>query len=320
MLKTIHDPGSGEAPGISVVVPVLDGGQGLAQLLAELRDQRVRAGAEWIVVDSGSRDGSVRRAISTGARVFGTTDFGHGRTRNEAIALARAPHVVLLTQDARPLGRDFLATLCRPLEDDDGLAGVWARQLPRPATDPLIKATLERWCPPGGDRRQRAFAPGEYEALTPMARATRCRFDNVASCVRRSVWRDHPFPDVPFGEDAAWAKRVMLAGYDLLYRPGAEVVHAHEAGPLAAYRRDRLAHALLASEFGLRTVRGPAELGLAWMTGWGSDLRDLRRADVGVYDKAAGLLRGAARRAGSLAGQLAGGHAGSTRSSSGTPP
>jgi rhamnosyltransferase len=311
MLEPIHEPGFDSPPGISVVVPVLDGGAGLTRLLARLSNQRAPDGVEIIVVDSGSRDRSVDRAVEAGARVFRTTAFGHGRTRNEALERACAPLIVLMTQDALPREADFLTTLCQPLVDDDTLAGTWARQLPKPGTDPLVEATLSRWCPSGEESRQRAFELGEYESMTPLARAVRCRFDNVASCVRRSVWREHPFPEVPFGEDTAWAKRVLLAGYDLLYSPRAEVFHAHESGPLTTFRRDHLAHALLASEFGLRTVRSPVGLGLAWLAGWHSDLRDL--GGVSTSGKAAGLLRGAARRAGALAGQYTGGRVGSRR-------
>ncbi len=310
MLETIHEPEVDATPGISVVIPVLDGGADLVRLFDELNAQEVPDGMEILVVDSGSRDGSVDHAIAAGARVFRTRSFGHGRTRNEAAALARAPLVVLMTQDAWPRTSQFLTTLAHPLVEDDRLAGAWARQVPRSGTDPLVKATLRRWCPPGEDRLQRALTRAAFDAMTPAERAACCRFDNVASCVRRAVWREHPFPDVPFGEDTAWAKRVLLAGHDLLYRAEAEVTHAHETGLTDTFRRDRLAHELLAREFGLRTVRGPAALGMAWIAGWGSDLRDLRTEGTGLVGTARGLARGSWRRIGSLTGQYAGGRAG----------
>ena len=102
----------------------------------------------------------------------------------------------------------------------------------------------------------------------------------------------------------------MLAGHDLLYAAGARVIHGHDGGLVAAYRRDRAAHAMLAAEFGLRTVPAPWRGTLAWLTGWGSDLRDLRERPVAPGAIPLCLLRGAVRRIGALAGQYVGGTAG----------
>lgn len=302
----------GANPRLSVVLPVLDGGDGLGRLLAALAEQQLRGGWELIAVDSGSRDGSLERLLGSPARIFVTPRqrFNHGATRNAAIAHSRAPYTVLLSQDAVPASPGFLEELVGPLELDPRLAGSYARQCAPPGADPLVVAALARWTPPGGDRRQAALVSRELESLPPPERARRCRFDNVASCVRRSTWRRIPFPDLPFGEDAAWARRALQAGHDLLYRGGTVVVHAHAGGPLEAFRRDRAAHAMLASEFGLRTVPGLVPGIAGWLTGWGSDLRDLRATGAGGPALVRGLLRGSVRRLGSVAGQYAGGRRG----------
>jgi len=312
VIRPLRDrPPGGAAPRVSVVIPVLDGGELLGRVLDALAEQRLAGPRELIAVDSGSRDGSLERLLSSPARVFVTPRrrFGHGRTRNEAIARARAPHVILLTQDAIPARPDFLEEMLAPLEDDERLAGTYARQSAPPGTDPLVVAALARWTPAGGDRRQIAVSADELALLPARERARLGRFDNVASCIRSSVWRRIPFPDVPFGEDAAWARRVLLAGHDLLYRGGTEVIHAHVGGPLAAFRRDRAAHAMLASEFGLRSVPGIGAGVAGWLAGWGSDLRDLRAADVAGTGLVRGLLRGATRRLGAVSGQYVGGRA-----------
>jgi glycosyltransferase involved in cell wall biosynthesis len=310
VIEPIRDRDNGaDTPRISVVLPVLDGGEPLAQLLTVLGEQEVDGGFELIAVDSGSRDGSLERLLASRARVFGVPRrrFGHGRTRNAAIALARADRVVLLVQDACPIGPDFLAELAAPLEADPALAGAYARQLAPRGLDPLLAAAIDRWTPAGADRRQRAFAAGEFQALAPAVRAARCRFDNVASCIQAGIWRRLPFPDVTFGEDAAWARRVLEAGHDLLYRASVPVIHGHSTGMLAAFTRDRAAHELLAREFGLRSVpdRGSAIHG--WLAGWPGDLRQLRSAGVGGAELVHCLGRGALRRAGAIAGQYAGG-------------
>ena len=296
-------------PRVSVVLPVLDGAATLGPLLDTLAAQRIDGAVELLAVDSGSRDGSLELLLASPARVFAVPRrlFGHGRTRNAAISQARAAVVVMLSQDALPAGPDLLQGLCEPLEADPSLAGCYARQVAPPGTDPLVAAALERWTPPGPDHRQRALTADQLARLSPIERVARCRFDDVASSIRRSVWRHHPLPDVPFGEDIAWARRVLTSGHDLLYRGGTEVLHAHEGGILSAFRRDRAAHERLAAEFGLRTI--PSALaGLAgWIAGWRSDWRDLREARVGGTSLLYGLSRGATRRAGAVAGQYVGG-------------
>ncbi len=311
MIRPVRDRERPVDPAISVVIPVLDGGVRLGHALDALRRQHTTGAVELVVVDSGSRDGSRERALGAGARLFELAGpFGHGRTRNDAVAVARAPVVVLLSQDAVPRGEAFLETLTGPLRRDPRLAGAYARQVPPPGADPLVRAALERWTPAGVDRRLPALSPAAARRLDPAALVRRCRFDDVASCVRRAVWERHPFPDLPFGEDVVWARDVLLAGHELLYRAAAEVEHAHVGGARAAYRRDRAAHELLARHFGLRTVPHPAAGVAAWIVGWGSDWRDLRAQGVPPRRRPVGLVRGARRRAGALAGQLLGGRAG----------
>lgn len=310
MIHPIRDTGAGgEAPRISVVLPVLDGGEPLVRLLTALRGQEVDGGFELIAVDSGSRDGSLARLLASPARVFGVARrrFGHGRTRNGAIAMARAERIVLMVQDACPADPRFLAELAAPLEADPTLAGAYARQIAPEGLDPLQAAAIARWTPAGPDRRQPAFEPGEFADLTPAARAARCRFDNVASCIQAATWRQLPFPDVPFGEDAAWARRVLEAGHDLLYRASVHVVHGHSTGALGSFLRDRAAHEMLAREFGLRAVPDLASAFHGWLAGWPGDLRVLRDTGIGGAGLVLGLGQGALRRAGAIAGQHSGG-------------
>mgnify|MGYP001067294318 CR=1 FL=1 len=70
--------------------------------------------------------------------------------------------------------------------------------------------------------------PGAWAGMHSMGRFGTAVFDNVCSCVRRSVWSEHRFPASPIAEDLAWGREVVLAGYRLVYVPSAAVVHSHE--------------------------------------------------------------------------------------------
>ena len=251
------------APLVSVVVPTFNGAGTLPDLLAAVRAQRADFAFELIAVDSGSTDGTIALLETAADRVLriahGT--FNHGATRNHAIAAGRGAFAALLVQDAIPASPEWLARLVAPLRADPGLAGTYARQVPRADASPLTRHYLERWAASGTAPREAALAgPAELESLPPLDRYLRCVFDNVSSAVRRSVWERHPFPMTPIAEDAEWARDVLLAGHRLAYVPDAVVVHSHERSARYELWRTYLVHQRLRALFGLRLVPTPVHL------------------------------------------------------------
>ena len=73
-------------------------------------------------------------------------------------------------------------------------------------------------------------------------------FSNVSSVLRRRVWQEIPFPEVEFAEDQLWAKRVLEAGYQTVYRADSLVYHSHAYGPWMNLRR-HFDHAQAVSDF-----------------------------------------------------------------------
>jgi len=238
------------------VIPTRDGGPLFAQVIEGLRRQVVDGKVEIVVVDSGSRDQTLEVARRNGARLFeiAPRDFNHGLTRNLGIELAWGEIVVLMTQDALPVDPHLLGNLIEPF-DDPQVAGVFARQLPRPDADPVTRRNLENWITGAATRQVRHIEdPRAFERLSPMERYAFCVFDNVCSAVRKSVWREIPFPPAVFGEDIEWGKRVLLAGWKIVFQPEAVVEHSHQRSLAYEYRRTYICHRRLFELFGLQTV------------------------------------------------------------------
>jgi rhamnosyltransferase len=254
------------APLVSIVVPTFNGAATLPDLLAAVRAQRADFAFEVIAVDSGSRDGTVallEAAVDRVLRIAPGT-FNHGATRNQAIAAGRGAFAALLVQDAVPASPEWLARLIAPLRADPGLAGTYARQIPRAGASALTRHYLEAWAASSLAPREAALAgPGELESLPPLERYLRCVFDNVSSAVRRAVWERHPFPVTPVAEDVEWARAVLLAGHRLAYVPDAVVVHSHERSARYELWRTYLVHQRLRALFGLRLVPTPVHLAAA---------------------------------------------------------
>jgi hypothetical protein len=54
-------------------------------------------------------------------------------------------------------------------------------------------------------------------------------FSNVNSAARRSAWADEPFDEsLAIAEDRVWAARQAARGRQIVYVPGAAVLHSHE--------------------------------------------------------------------------------------------
>ncbi len=254
------------APLVSIVVPTWNGAATLPALLAAVRAQEADFDFEVVAIDSASTDGSIAILEPAADRVLRIAPgaFNHGGTRNDAIAASRGTFVALLVQDAIPASREWLARLIAPLRADPGLAGTYARQVPRPDASPLTRRYLEHWEASALAPRETAIrGRDELEALAPLERYRRCVFDNVSSAIRRSVWERHPFPVTAIAEDVEWARDVLLAGHRIRYVPDAVVVHSHERSARYELERTYLVHQRLRALFGLRLVPTPAHLAAA---------------------------------------------------------
>jgi glycosyltransferase involved in cell wall biosynthesis len=194
---------------VSVVVPVKHGARFLAEVLDAVARQRIDAEVDVLVIDSGSRDGSVEIARGHGARVIEIppSQFGHGRTRNMAAAEAHGDRIAFLTQDATPAGETWLADLVAPLDAGQRVGLTYGPHLPRPDTSPMIARELVEFF---------STEPGPGF------------FSNVNSAVLRECWEEVRFRDVEYSEDQAFARDAMAAGWRKEFVPLAGVLHAHD--------------------------------------------------------------------------------------------
>ncbi len=286
------------APRVSIVLPTLEGAEDLARLLPALAAQRLEGGFELLAVDSGSRDASreLLRAAGAHLEVIDRAEFSHGGTRNRRAAAARGEYLVFLSQDAEPADEDFLAHLIAPFSDPR-VAGVCARVLPRPGDDLLAARTVLDLPEAGTEPKVWGLEPGQgLWDLAPEERARLLRFNNVASAARTELFQRIPFPDVAFGEDFAWAARVLTAGWKLAFAPASLAYHAHAYSPREAFRRYRIDAGFHRALHGWRMRPNLFSALRGWAFELRADWRLARRRGLGRHWRAlcaAPLLRGA---------------------------
>jgi rhamnosyltransferase len=220
---------------VSIVLLLKDGAPYLEELVRSLAGQESSSELELVVIDSGSGDGGVELlehlcdeyGLDLRLSSIPPDEFGHGRTRNLAIETARGEVVAMLSQDALPESPQWLDNLVRPLRDT-GVAGVFGRQIARPGTGISETLFYELTYP---DTGRRTGGDRGFSNLSIF-------FSNVNGAVRRSLALAHPFrDDLVMSEDQFWGRAVLREGYDIVYEPGAAVLHSHGYDLRALFRR-----------------------------------------------------------------------------------
>lgn len=217
---------------ISVVIPVKNGGADLARCLAGITAQKVEEEVEVVVVDSGSTDGSPEQAREHGAVVheIAPEEFGHGRTRNLGVELARGEMVVFTSQDAVADDDGWLGRLVAAARSGQDVAGAYGRQLAHHDARPPERFFLEFMY--GPKARVQQLSPGDELTFETTL------FSNVNAAIPRVILERYPFrDDLTMSEDQEWSRRVLRDGHSLVYEPLAPVRHSHAYTMRSAFQR-----------------------------------------------------------------------------------
>lgn len=217
---------------ISVVIPVKNGGTDLVRCLDAIAGQAIDEPVEVVVVDSGSSDGSGDRARALGAVVheIPPEEFGHGRTRNLGVERSSGDLVVFTSQDAVADDEHWLGLLAEAARGAPGVAGAYGRQLPHPDARPPEQFFLGFLY--GSEPRLQRLAPTDELTFESTL------FSNVNAAVHRWALERFPFrDDLTMSEDQEWSRRVLRAGFSLVYEPRAAVRHSHAYTIATAFRR-----------------------------------------------------------------------------------
>ncbi|HEY8149389.1 MAG TPA: glycosyltransferase, partial [Vicinamibacteria bacterium] len=226
-------------PKVSVVIPTWNGEATLGQCLDGVFAQETADEVEVLVIDSSSTDRTREIAARYPLRleVIDQRDFDHGDTRNLGMLRTSGDLVAFLVQDAYPAGRGWLRALTSNFQDPR-VAGAYSRVRPRPEAGERARRAAEGDPCFSRERRERRIDDfAAYERLDPLQKRLFIDFNDVASCLRRDVWRLLPFARTPFGEDLLWARGALEAGHTIVFDPRAEVVHSHEYDAEGARRR-----------------------------------------------------------------------------------
>lgn len=223
---------SESASRVSVIIPTLNAGPELTELLERLQRQSVPP-YEIIVIDSCSVDGTQERASKAGVRLLNVerSDFDHGGTRNHAALQASGDILLFMTQDALPYDDKLIEELTRPLMTDDSIVYGYARQLPRPDAN-VLERLARRYNYPAKSQVK------AYEDIEQMGIKT-FFCSNVCSAIKRDTFEAMGRFQEPviFNEDLFMAAKCILTGYKVAYCAEAAVYHSHDYSIQQQFKR-----------------------------------------------------------------------------------
>ena len=225
---------------VSVIIPTKNAGPQLRLVLEAVLSQRTTWLFEVIVIDSGSSDGTldlIKLYPSVRLLEIPPKEFGHGKSRNYAIAHSEGEYIAMITQDALPENPFWLAELVKAIEADSRIAGVFGRHIAYPDASPFTRYELEQHflgfiAHPvvSLDDRNRYDQDEGYRQFLYF-------FSDNNAMLRRSVWQEIPYPEVDFAEDQAWARLIIEAGHHKAYAHNAVVKHSHNYGFIERLQR-----------------------------------------------------------------------------------
>ncbi len=211
---------------LTILIPTLNAAAYLPTLLPYLPPECT------LFIDSSSQDGTPQILQQAGFSYhqIQQAEFNHGKTRNLCLNLCTSDFVIFMTQDARPAHPDLFIRLLQPFQDPT-VAATYARQ--RPHEGATILERLDRqYKYPNHDRIQ------SLQTL-PQLGSQIIFLSNACAAYRLSIFRElGGFPETEImGEDALFAYKAIMAGYQIIYTAEAEVFHSHQYSWIQLFKR-----------------------------------------------------------------------------------
>lgn len=225
----------------TVIIPIKNPGNEIFQIVKMLKEQTCQ-NFDVLLIDSGSEKAKIQQIKKCITEKFTliqipAKEFGHAKTRNLGVSLARGEFVVFLTHDAIPASRSWLIELINGLTESKNLGATFGPHLAYPQHGRFIEQDLARHFQ-NFQNRGPAFIEDKLRWQEDQIYRQNLHFlSNNNAAYRRKLLNEIPFPDVEFSEDQAWARIALEEGLGIGYSPEAPVFHSHQFSPLQMFKR-----------------------------------------------------------------------------------
>jgi len=246
-------------PLFSIVILTRNSLKVIDRLVGALLEQEFDHPYEVIFMDNNSSDGTpeyLARTPFPEKQIIHVPEgeFSHSGTRMRATEAARGKYMIFFTDDIIPQGKLFLCHLAKPLLENRAAAayGVW--QIDAEKCDPIDAYLHNSWYVAIDDIVE-PISPFCWEKFTPELKRRLCNFDNCSSCIDSRVLLELRFPDVPYGEDMLFAKKLILSNFKVAICKEARFFHWHKVSFTYLMKRMCVDQYLSIPEYGIYYVR-----------------------------------------------------------------
>lgn len=243
----------------TVFIPTYNGERYIKEIITQVFNQDVDFKYEVLVIDSGSSDDTISIVKSFQKdhpnlrfHEIPNTEYGHGKTRNQAAHMANGEFVVYLSHDATPSHDRWLYEMIKPFEINADIVGVMGKQIPRPHCIPMLKAEINGvFSGFGPDFGTTIFYKDDFVNSQGLYDAVSFYSDANSAARKEFLIGKIPYQDVKYAEDQLFGRDIINAGYKKAYAPRGSVVHSNDL-TLGEYQ-----HRLFDETVGLRKIGLP---------------------------------------------------------------
>ncbi|MFQ6678715.1 MAG: alcohol dehydrogenase catalytic domain-containing protein [Fidelibacterota bacterium] len=203
-------------PKVSIIIRTLNESKYLGALLDAIQNQTYQH-VETIIVDSGSTDGTLDLASKNSQKVIEIEpeDFTFGFAINNGIQNSTGDLICILSAHTLPEHNRWLEELVNGFIQ----------------TSSTNKIALSYGKQVGNDQSNyseiREFTK-MYHNDEIIQKKPDYFCNNANSLIRKDLWKEHPFDEALTGlEDIEWSKYWMDKGYQIIYKPKANIFHFH---------------------------------------------------------------------------------------------
>jgi len=211
----------------SVIVPTNSTQTHLKSFIGMLKNQLGFKNLKIILINSGVDDLSNLEDSTVKILTIKPEEFSHGLVRNLGMKECHGDYAFFLSDDAIPSSDHLFFDMCEVFSQDDKIAVVTARQIPRSDSDLMAVFSINDYYENLDLTEDRIISTDNFKKLNSIQKRRTAQIDDVCSCYKQEIISSYKFDKVRYAEDLNIGVRLVNDGYKIAQLVSRGVIHSH---------------------------------------------------------------------------------------------